>query len=117
MPLPLSTFAYIDNSIGVASGAITQMRVMGGTIGLAIVSSVMNGWLASRLPSILTPQQIEAIQAAPTAMDNFPTNLQDAVRAIYAEGYNTQFKILIGFAAIQFLIVALMWQKKTLRVV
>ena len=92
------------------------MRAMGGTIGLSIVSSVMNGWLGSRLPSLLTPQQIAAVQSDPQVIQSFSLSLQDSVRTVYGDGYNLQFKIIIGFAAAQFLGAALMWQKVPLRV-
>ena len=87
----------LDKAVG--AGAVTQMRAMGGTICLAIVSSVMNGWLGSRLPSLLTPQQLAAIQTNPQTIQTFPSILQDSVRGVYADGYNLQFRIIIGFAA------------------
>ena len=98
--------------IAIGTGAITQFRVMGGTIGLAIVASVLDGWLRSRLPLVLSPQQIDNVLRSAGAIRRFEPAVQDAVRVIFAQGFNLQFRILIGFTVAQFPVTLLIWQKK-----
>ncbi|RMZ75534.1 hypothetical protein DV738_g5436, partial [Chaetothyriales sp. CBS 135597] len=46
-----------EKDMAVAMGAITQIRVLGGTLGLAICSTILNNHLHSELATVLTPQQ------------------------------------------------------------
>lgn len=89
---------------------------MGGTIGLAIVTSVMNSWLDSKLSLILTPEQLNDILRSTDTIKTFQPTLQAGVRTVFAQGYNLQFRIVIGFTVAQFLATLLMWQKKAIRV-
>lgn len=92
-----------------------QFRMMGGAIGLAVVTSVFNSYTQSRLSKILLPDQLDAVLDTSHAIAALDPTLRSAVRTIFAEAYRLQFRILIGTAAAQYLATALMWQRKPLR--
>lgn len=106
----------IDTSSAVSMAAVAQFRVLGGLVGLAIVTSVMNRWIASPLLEVLSPDQAQATLETTAALNSFPQATQLTARAIFGEGFNLQVKILIGFAVAQVLATALMWEKKPIMI-
>lgn len=88
---------------------------MGGAIGLAIISTAMAGFIRPRLSDILTPSQVDLVLKSAEALSKLSErDRRDAV-AILADGYNLQFKILAGLAALQIIGAAMMWQKKQIK--
>lgn len=85
---------------------------MGAVIGLAIVTTVQNSFVRSRLSSLLTEGQIDQILKSVEAVANLSQEHQGMVRKVFADGYNIQMKILAGFAAAQLPSSLIMWQKK-----
>lgn len=98
----------------VAMGAVVQFRMMGGAIGLAIVTSYMNSWLNTGLAPILSPEQLAALLQSADSIGTLPPAVQTAVRTVFAQGFNMQFKIAIAFTLAQFPATALMWTKEGL---
>lgn len=85
---------------------------MGGAIGLAIVTSILNGFVSSRLSAFLPEDQVVALLQTSAVVNSLSPEHQERVRAIFGRGYNIQMRILIGLAAAQLPSSALMWQKK-----
>ena len=85
---------------------------MGGAIGLAIVTSILNGFVSSKLLAFLPEDQVVALLQTSAVVNSLPPELQESVRAIFGKAYNIQMRILIGLAAAQLPSSALMWQKK-----
>ncbi|KAI9842654.1 MAG: hypothetical protein M1837_007021 [Sclerophora amabilis] len=112
----MTPFTIEKRDQSVAMGAVVQFRVMGGAIGLAIVTSVMNSFVKSRLAEILSADQIEAFLQSISMIGTLPPALAEMVRSVLGEGYNLQMKVLIGFAAAQIPAILLMWQKKQILV-
>ena len=96
----------------VALGSVAQFRVMGGVIGLAIVTTVQNSFVRSRLVQSLTESQIDQILQSAEAIPTFSSDVQTTVKHAFADGYNIQMKILAGFAAAQIPSSLIMWQKE-----
>ena len=88
---------------------------MGGAIGLAIISSAMAGFVRSRLSIILTPSQVDLVLKSAEALSELTGRDRAQVIAILAEGYNIQFKILAGLAALQIVGALMMWQKNQIK--
>ena len=103
-------------SQAVAMGSVAQFRVMGGVIGLAIVTAVFNGYVRSKLGQILSASQVDDLLKAADSISALPVETQEMVRNILAEGYNIQMKILAGLAAAQIPSSFVMWQKQQIRV-
>ncbi|RDA88664.1 hypothetical protein CP532_4033 [Ophiocordyceps camponoti-leonardi (nom. inval.)] len=102
-----------DKAIGM--GLAGQFRTMGSAFGLAIVTSVFNGYTGHRLASLgLSPDvtSIEGVGSQRLAAVS-PEVLAD-VRTILSEAYNRQMFVLCAFAAAQIPAALLMWKRKQL---
>jgi hypothetical protein len=95
---------------------MVQFRTLGGALCLAIASSVFNDFLRSHLRSIIGPQDMDLILKSVNALHKLSPHLQEEVIKIFSQGYNIQFKILIGFAGAQVPTTLLMWKAKQLLV-
>ena len=85
---------------------------MGGAVGLAIVTSILNSSVSSNLSEFLTPQQVQSLLDTSSALAGFPPDIQAKIQSAFADGYNTQLKVLAGLAAAQLPSSLIMWQKK-----
>ena len=90
-------------------GAITQFRIMGGAIGLAIATNVLNTYVRSHLPETVAPQLVTRLLQSTEEIDVLDPATQAVVRAIFGHGYNLQMKAMIGFAAAQVPASLLVW--------
>lgn len=97
-------------------GAVTQVRVLGGTIGLAICTSVLNGFVKKRLRRMLSQAQIEEISQSLQDIRTLTPEQQEFVRRTFAQGYSRQMKVLLAFSALVFLSSLLLLEKKPRRV-
>ena len=93
-------------------GAITQVRVLGGTIGLAISSTILNNHLASNLPSLLSPADIQQIADSVQYVNTLPDATRDAVRQVFADGFNTQLRAMMYFSVVVWIFAATLWERK-----
>lgn len=92
-------------------GSIAQFRVMGGAIGLAIVTTAYNNLMTNNLGGLLTHNELAALLQTPATITSFPEAVQVSIRAAFGESYNLQMAILSGLAAGQIPASLLMWQK------
>jgi hypothetical protein len=99
--------------VAVGMGAISQLRVMGGAIVLAIATSVFNSYTSPRLVEYLSRYGMttNAIYSA-QSLAKFSVADRDEVRSILAIGFNRQMIVLSAFAAAQIPTAALLWRKK-----
>ncbi|KAK8060029.1 MFS multidrug transporter [Apiospora saccharicola] len=104
--------------LAVTMGAITQIRVLGGTVGLAISATILNNHLASYLPPLLTPSEMQQVAQALSFVNSLPDATQEAVRQVFTDGYNSQMRVMLYFSAANWLRAALLlWEKKLRSVV
>ena len=95
-------------------GAIYQLRALGGSVGLAIVTTVLNGFVKSQLQSQLPETTVSKILRSAAEITSLPGSLQSEVRGTLATGYNTQMKVVIGLAAAEFVSTLLILGPKNL---
>lgn len=107
-----ASLLLLTNVAAVAQGSIGQLRYMGAVIGVSIVTCVLNSYVENHLSSILSATQIEGLLRSSGMINVLPAELQSPVKLVFAEAYNLQMKVLIGFSAAQVPAAALMWQKK-----
>jgi hypothetical protein len=81
------------------------------------VTSVMKGQLQSKLPEVLSPKLVNAVLQNSEVIKTLPSKTQDAVRTIFSDGHNLQFRIIAIVTAAQLLATLLMFQKKPMRIV
>ena len=113
----LGTFKHADLRVttdwhvATATGAMIQIRMLGGAIGLAIASTMLNSYTTSHLSSFLTPVEIESISQTSSAMSSLPPVSQDATRRIFAEGFNLQMVLVAASTGIAILTSLLVWRR------
>jgi len=89
---------------------VTQFRVMGGVIGLAIVTAAYKSYVRLHLSTFLSAEELTKILDSAHNIFIFGQHQQIRIREIFAGAYNLQFRILIAFAAAQIPSSVLMWQ-------
>ncbi|KNG88688.1 hypothetical protein ANOM_003111 [Aspergillus nomiae NRRL 13137] len=108
----MTPFTVEERDKAVAMGAVAQFRIMGGSIFLAIVTSISNGFIRSHLRGLLDDEQLHSVLDSAAALPILPPAAQTMVRMVFSESYNLQMKILTGCAGGQVLASFLMWQKE-----
>jgi hypothetical protein len=86
-----------------------MMRILGGLVGLSICTVILHQHLESRLPGIITPQEIEEILKSTQALTLFDPSKLHAVRVVFAEAYDLQLRYTLIFAAMGFLCTIGIW--------
>lgn len=79
-------------------GALTQVRVLGGTIALAICSAILSDSLRGNLAGVITPAEFRKIAETLGAVNNLGPERVAKVKLAFAEGYRRQFQILAAFS-------------------
>lgn len=99
-------------AIAVANGSVSQFRILGGSLGLAIVTCATSASLRANLLRVLSYEQTLSILDRTETILTLPREDQALVREIFGDMYNKQMNILIGIAAAQVLVTILQWQRK-----
>lgn len=95
-------------------GALTQARNLGGSIGLAICTNILNDKVKSE-STFLSPQQLGSLLQSAETIKTLPPNVQERVRQIYGTGYNKEMQALTAFGGAAVLATLLMWETKLRR--
>jgi hypothetical protein len=108
-----STLRLIKNSFtaAVGMGSVGQFRTLGGCVGIAICTNVLNEHVSSTLSNILTPLQLDELLLTVQSIHTFAPSLQEATRQAYAEGYNTQMRVMAAFGGAVMLSTILLWER------
>ena len=95
-------------------GALAQFRVLGGSVGLAVCTNVLNDKIKSA-SIFLSPQQLNGLLESAQAIETLPPSFQEALRRIYAAGYNEEMQVLTGFSGAAVVATLIMWERKPRR--
>ena len=95
-------------------GALTQFRILGGSIGLAVCTNILNNKIRSA-SGILSPQQVQGLLQSAQAINTLTPDLQVAVRQLFANGYNEEMQVLIAFSGAALLATLMMWERQPRR--
>ncbi|KAM7204961.1 Major facilitator superfamily domain containing protein [Rhypophila sp. PSN 637] len=99
--------------VGVAFGSITQIRVLGGLIGIAVGQALLNAQLTtSELTSVLSPEKLASLLKSTDAIEGFRPEEKDATARAYGEAFNTQNRVMLGFGAAGLLACLGAWKRK-----
>ncbi|PHH70646.1 hypothetical protein CDD80_5877 [Ophiocordyceps camponoti-rufipedis] len=102
-----------DRAIGM--GLAGQFRTMGSAFGLAIVTSVFNGYTGPRLASLGLSAEVTSVEGLGTQrLSTITPEILADVRNILSEAYNRQMLVLCAFAAAQMPAALLIWKRKQL---
>ena len=84
-------------------GAITQMRIFGGAVGIGIGDVILQKQVYSKLGTILDQQQIMSLLASSDNLRTFAPSQIYAVKKLYSDGFNFQFRIMMYIGAACFI--------------
>lgn len=99
MFLTSSTYANITLSAA-TQGAVAQARMLGGSIGLAIATIVLNRNFTAELSSILTPTELSNLRQSLSTLLQLQPTQQLAVTKVFANSFNDQLRICTYIAAV-----------------
>jgi hypothetical protein len=91
-------------------GAATQIRVLGGTIGLAICSALLSNHVTRETAGFLTPEQQSALLQSFQSIRRLSPELQVKVREVYAVGYSQQMRVMLYFCIVAFVSLSLLFE-------
>jgi hypothetical protein len=92
-------------------GANTQIESMGSAVGLAIGTSVFNGYVSSSLGALGVTDALNSL-ASGDLSTTLPAAQQGMVQGILAEGYNREMLVALAFAAAQVPAALLIWRRR-----
>ncbi|KAJ5104224.1 major facilitator superfamily domain-containing protein [Penicillium argentinense] len=98
-----------------AVGIGIQFRTLGGVLGVAASTSILNHYLKSRLASILGPSELAALLKTTQFIRALSPDVQVRVQEVYALAYGAQMKLAGAFSVAQLLAVAMMWKTENVR--
>ncbi|RHZ55168.1 uncharacterized protein CDV56_106552 [Aspergillus thermomutatus] len=100
-----------EKHMAVVMGAITQVRVLGGTISPAICSTILNNHVKPRILSIVSPKQAQTIYDSLSAIQDLTPSQQAAVKRAFAEGYNLQNIFMTALTALGLIAACFLWER------
>ncbi|KAK2877127.1 hypothetical protein FQN49_001401 [Arthroderma sp. PD_2] len=110
--LTLAQLVVDEHEAGLVMGALTQVRVLGGTISVAICSTVLSSSLGPKLATVITHDEAKAIADSLSAIDNLTPEKQESIRNEFAHGYNRQMEFLTAFSGLALLATFLLWERQ-----
>lgn len=87
--------------LAIATGTVVQFRFLGGAIGLAIASNILNGNLSNHLQGVFSSHDLHLFLENVKTIKYLSPYLQEKIKGTFVESYSTQLRVMIGFAAVQ----------------
>ncbi|KAL1907481.1 hypothetical protein Sste5344_006670 [Sporothrix stenoceras] len=88
-----------------AQGAISQLRILGGVIGLTTFTIIFNTKVQSaNVLETLTPMQMDVLRRSPTALVEIWPDLQQLIAGTYSNAFHEMTSILAGISALALLV-------------
>ncbi|KAK4184619.1 major facilitator superfamily transporter [Podospora australis] len=88
-----------QRDMAVTMGSVTQIRVLGGTIGLAVCSALLSTHVGMGTSEFLNNEQQGALLKSFQSIRVLPQDVQLRIREVYAIGYNQQMRAMLYFCA------------------
>ncbi|KAJ5973965.1 major facilitator superfamily domain-containing protein [Penicillium waksmanii] len=98
-----------------AMGIGIQLRMLGGVLGVAASTTILNHYLKSRLSHSMRPEELSALLKTTESIKNFSPEIQLRAREVYALAYSMQMKLAGAFSVAQLLAVAMIWKRQNVR--
>lgn len=87
------------------------MRILGGAIGVAIATSLLNNTVISTLADIIPAETVSHLLQNLSSMSSLSSHDQVVVQSAFAHGYHKQLAMILGFCAAEVLSIGLMWER------
>ncbi|KAM0333533.1 hypothetical protein ACHAQA_002198 [Verticillium albo-atrum] len=99
------------NDLAVANGAMAQVRVLGGCIGIAVSTLIFNSQFNTTLREYLTPDQLSDLHRSPSTATQWPDEQRAAVRDVYAIAYSKELRVMMYVAVVTLLVAICTYEK------
>lgn len=96
----------------VTMGAITQVRVLGGTIGVAVAHAILNGQVRRDLREVLGEKMLAALLRSAAEIEQMTDEQALATRECYGIAFNAQARIMMYFTAASLLVTLFAFRKR-----
>ncbi|KAK1976608.1 major facilitator superfamily transporter [Colletotrichum cereale] len=113
--LMMATIVVSEKDLAVTMGAVTQMRVLGGTIGLAISSALLIDHIKTEAVRFLMPDELARVLASSSNISLLSPEKQFEARSTFAAGYSKQMRVMLYFALASLLSISLLAEKRPRR--
>ncbi|KAL9110317.1 MAG: hypothetical protein Q9227_005048 [Pyrenula ochraceoflavens] len=97
--------------LGASQGAIAQARALGGSIGVAVATIILNQKINADLGPLIPKAELLKLHAFPTPASTFPPKLQERARVVYADAFNEQMRVLTWITLAGCLMSGLVWER------
>ncbi|KAH9435327.1 hypothetical protein MCOR02_004271 [Pyricularia oryzae] len=115
--LMMATIVVAEKDLAVTMGAATQLRVLGGTIGLAVAAALLMDNIRSEAARFLTPAELSSVLSSSGNIRLLSSEKQLETRMVFAAAYSRQMRAMLYFSLGALLSVMLLVEKKPRRVV
>ncbi|THY89968.1 MFS general substrate transporter [Aureobasidium pullulans] len=88
--------AMKDNTVSL--GAVTQLRQLGGVIGLAVTQAILNGDFRSQLAKFLSNEELRSVMLSTANIANLSDSHRDLTCRAYGRSSNAQMRVVTAFA-------------------
>lgn len=94
-----------------ASGIISQCRILGGCIGLTLFTVVLNEVFSGQLKNVLQPQELQQLRQSLNTIMSMSESKQAAIESAFAEAFVQQFRMAAYVAALSIIVSFACWTK------
>ncbi|OQN98776.1 hypothetical protein B0A48_15445 [Cryoendolithus antarcticus] len=94
-----------------AQGVQAQTRILGGNLGLAIATIILNARLNVDLNGTLTPQQLSDLKRSLNSIGSLDPRQVQAVGLSFANAFRIQLVVCLGVAIVSLCCCAMIWQR------
>lgn len=98
-----------------AIGAGVQARMLGGSVGIAVVNSIWVNYVRVHLKSMLTEAEVNALLTDLGSLKALSPAVQKTFRTVCSDAYNLQMLATLGFAAAHVIAMAALWRRPAYR--
>ncbi|KND91015.1 putative MFS-type transporter [Tolypocladium ophioglossoides CBS 100239] len=115
--LMMAPMVVKERDMAVIMGSVTQIRVLGGTIGLAVCSALLVNYVKAETSQFLTKDQVSAILLSSNNIALLPPEVQAQTKTVYATGYSQQMRVMLYFSIASLCSLFLLAEKRPRRLV
>ncbi|KAF4949860.1 hypothetical protein FGADI_8604 [Fusarium gaditjirri] len=101
-----------EKDLAVTMGSVTQIRVLGGTIGLAVCSALLINHIKREAVKFLTGEQVAEILLSSENIGMLSPETQSRTRVLYADAYSEQMRVMLYFSIASLLSLVLLIERQ-----
>ncbi|KAF5539480.1 major facilitator superfamily transporter [Fusarium mexicanum] len=101
-----------EKDLAVTMGSVTQIRVLGGTIGLAVCSALLINHIKREAVKFLTAEQVAGILLSSENIGMLSPETQSRTRVLYADAYSEQMRVMLYFSIASILSLVLLVERQ-----